>query len=135
MEREGLERLSREELLERLTQQAEEIGRQRQELAAREAAIERRDEQIRELEEELAQSRRPAKTPENSSVPPARGQPDAERAGCGHRVSPEHLCGVWRRPAADRGTAGRAEPGHRPAADGAGGDRSAAVRAELCPVW
>jgi hypothetical protein len=39
--------LSREELLEA-------IRRQRQELAARAAAIERRDEQIRELEEELA---------------------------------------------------------------------------------
>ncbi len=59
--------LSREELLE-------VIRRQRDDLAAREAAIERRDEKIRELEEELAQFRRPAKTPENSSVPPSRGQ-------------------------------------------------------------
>ena len=41
------------------------IGRQQTELAAREAAIERRDEKIRELEEELSQFRRPAKTPEN----------------------------------------------------------------------
>src|SRR5215207_1036812 len=74
MEREGLDRLSREELLELLAQQAEVIGRQQTELAAREAAIERRDEKIRELEEELSQFRRPAKTPENSSVPPSRGQ-------------------------------------------------------------
>src|SRR3954468_3444809 len=59
--------LSREELLEL-------VRRQQEELATREAAIERRDEKIRELEEELAQFRRPAKTPENSSVPPSRGQ-------------------------------------------------------------
>jgi transposase len=59
--------LSREELLEL-------VRRQQAELAAREAAIERRDEQIRELEEELSQFRRPVKTPENSSVPPSRGQ-------------------------------------------------------------
>ncbi len=59
--------LSREELLE-------VIRRQRDDLAAREAAIERRDEKIRELEEELAQFGRPAKTPENSSMPPSRGQ-------------------------------------------------------------
>jgi transposase len=65
--------LSREELLE-------VIRRQQEELAAREAAIERRDEKIRELEEELAQFRRPAKTPENSSVPPSRGQ-KANRVG------------------------------------------------------
>jgi transposase len=66
--------LSRKELLELLAQQAGVIGRQLAELAEREAAIERRDEKIRALEEELAQFRRPAKTPENSSVPPSRGQ-------------------------------------------------------------
>src|SRR5215213_2711769 len=59
--------LSREELLEL-------VRRQQEELATREAAIERRDEKIRELEEELAQFRRPVKTPENSSVPPSRGR-------------------------------------------------------------
>src|SRR4051795_12650543 len=59
--------LSREELLEL-------VRRQRVELAEREADVERRDEKIRELEAELAQFRRPAKTPENSSVPPTRGQ-------------------------------------------------------------
>ena len=74
MDHEALDRLSREELLELLARQAEVIGRQQAELAKREAAIERRDEKIRELEEELAQFRRPAKTPENSSVPPSRGQ-------------------------------------------------------------
>src|SRR3954469_8864525 len=73
---EGLVGLSREELLDL-------VRRQQAELAAREAAIERRDEKIRELEEELAQFRRPAKTPENSSVPPSRGQKAnrAERRG------------------------------------------------------
>jgi len=83
MEREGLDRLSREELLDLLVQQVEVIGRQQEELAAREAAIERRDEKIRDLEEELSQFRRPAKTPENSSVPPSRGQKAnwAERRG------------------------------------------------------
>src|SRR3954471_8567382 len=75
--------LSREELLELLAQQAEMIGRQQAELAAREAAIERRDEEIREPGEELSQFRRPVKTPENSSVPPSRGQKAnrAERRG------------------------------------------------------
>jgi transposase len=73
MDREALDRLSREELLELLAQQAAVIGRQQAELTEREAAIERRDEKIRALEEELAQFRRPAKTPENSSVPPSRG--------------------------------------------------------------
>ena len=66
--------LSREELLEL-------VRRQQDELAAREAAIERRDEKIRELEEELAQFRRPAKTPENSSEPPSRGQKGNRAAG------------------------------------------------------
>src|SRR5947207_7964766 len=66
--------LSREELLELLAQRADVIGRQQAELAEREAAIEWRDEKIRALEEELAQFRRPAKTSENSSVPPSRGR-------------------------------------------------------------
>src|SRR5215211_7243740 len=88
MEREGLDPLSREELLELLAQQAEVIGRQQAELAAREAAIERRDEKIRELEEELSQFRRPAKTPENSSVPPSRGQ-KANRGAGRRRLGPK----------------------------------------------
>src|SRR3982751_6147675 len=67
MERDALGRLSRVELLEI-------ICRQQEALAEQDAAIERRDEKIRELEEELAQFRRPAKTPENSSVPPSRGE-------------------------------------------------------------
>src|SRR5215210_8341713 len=85
MDRDELVGLSREELLEL-------VRRQQEELAVREAAIERRDEKIRELKEELAQFRRPAKTPENSSVPPSRGQKAnrVERRGrkhgpkCGH---------------------------------------------------
>jgi transposase len=76
LDRDELGGLSREELLEL-------VRRQQDELAAREAAIERRDEKIRELEEGLSQFRRPAKTPENSSVPPSRGQQAnrAERRG------------------------------------------------------
>jgi transposase len=60
MDTDELECLSPEELREL-------IRRQQAELAERDATI-------RELEAELAQLRRPAKTPENSSVPPARGQ-------------------------------------------------------------
>jgi transposase len=76
--------LSREELLEL-------VRRQQAELAAREAAIERRDEKIRELEEELAQFRRPAKTPENSSVPPSRGQQANRGEGRRRKLGPK--CG------------------------------------------
>src|SRR5918998_2499051 len=82
MNREALDRLSREELLEVLR-------RQQEELAERAAAIERRDEKIRELEEELAQFRRPAKTPENSSVPPARGQKAKRVAGRRRKLGPK----------------------------------------------
>src|SRR5215212_3700679 len=83
MDGDALDQLSREELLELLRQQAELVGRQQAELAEREAAIERRDEKIRALEEELSQFRQPAKTPKNSSVPPSRGQKAnrAERRG------------------------------------------------------
>jgi transposase len=79
MEGDGLDGLSREDLLEL-------VRRQQEELAARESAIERRDEKIRELEEELSQFRRPVKTSENSSVPPSRGQ-KANRAN-GRRRKP-----------------------------------------------
>jgi transposase len=81
---EELAGLSREELLDLLARQGEVIGRQQAELAEREAAIERRDEKIRALEEELLLFRRPAKTPENSSVPPSRG-PKVSRAAGRHR--------------------------------------------------
>jgi transposase len=67
MEPEDLAGLSPAQLIEL-------VQRLREELAERDAAIERRDAKLRELEEELAQCRRPAKTPENSSVPPSRGQ-------------------------------------------------------------
>ena len=118
VDRAALDRLSREELLELLVQQVEVVGRQQAELAEREAAIERRDEKIRELEDELLAFRRPVKTPENSSVPPSRGQ-KANR-GDGRR----------RKPGPKRGHVGvsrlRSEPGVvvecRPrACDGCGG--------------
>src|ERR671917_1051329 len=74
--------LSREELLEL-------IRRQQAELAEREAAIGRRDAKIRELEEELSQFRRPAKTPENSSVAPSRGQKANRVAGRRRKPGPK----------------------------------------------
>jgi transposase len=82
MANEGLGGLSREELLEL-------VRRQQDELAEREAAIERRDEKIRGLEEELAQFRQPAKTPVNSSVPPSRGQKANRVAGRRRKPGPK----------------------------------------------
>jgi transposase len=79
---EELAGLSREELLEL-------VRRQQAELAEREAAIERRDEKIRELEEELSQFRRPVKTPANSSVPPSRGQKANRVAGRRRKPGPK----------------------------------------------
>ena len=74
--------LSREELVEL-------VRRQQEELAEREAAIERRDEKIRVLEEELLQFRRPAETTENSSVPPSRGQKANRVAGRRRKPGPK----------------------------------------------
>ena len=74
--------LSHEELLDL-------VRRQQAELAAGEAAIERRDEKIRALEEELAQFRRPAKTPANSSVPPSRGQKANRTDGRRRKLGPK----------------------------------------------
>src|SRR5829696_1954210 len=74
--------LSREELLEL-------VRRQQEELAEREAAIERRDEKIRALEEELAQFRQTAKTPENPSMPPSRGQKANRAAGRRRKLGPK----------------------------------------------
>src|SRR3954466_13736858 len=82
MERDDLGGLSREELLEL-------VRRQEQELSERAAAIERRDEKIRELEEELSQFRRPVKTPENSSVPPSRGQKANRVERRGRKLGPK----------------------------------------------
>src|SRR3954447_10492855 len=74
--------LSREELLEL-------VRRQQEVLAEREAAIERRDEKIRALEEELAQFRQPAKTPENSSMAPSRGQKTNRAVGRRRKPGPK----------------------------------------------
>src|SRR5215211_3673908 len=82
MAEQDLAGLSREELLEL-------VRRQQEELTEREAAIERRDEKIRALEEELAQVRRPAKTPETSSVPPSRGQKANRVAGRRRKPGPK----------------------------------------------
>jgi transposase len=67
--------LSREELLEL-------VRHQQAELAAR-------DEKIQELEEELAQFRQPAKTPENSSVPPSRGRKANRGTGRRRKLGPK----------------------------------------------
>jgi transposase len=82
MARDELAGLSREELLEL-------VRRQQEALAEREAAIERRDEKIRGLEEELAQFRRPAKTSESSSVPPSRGQKANRMPGRRRKLGPK----------------------------------------------
>ena len=82
MSPDGLERLSREELLELLRRKQEEF-------AEREAAIERRDAKIWELEEELAQFRQPAKTPAHSSVPPSQGQKVDRCARRGRKRGPK----------------------------------------------
>jgi transposase len=89
MGHEDLDRLSREELVDLLLRQGELIGRQQEELTEREAAIERRDEKIRALEEELLEFRRPVKTPENSSVPPSRGQKANRRDGRHRKLGPK----------------------------------------------
>jgi transposase len=88
-DREVLDRLSREALLDLLARQAEVIRRQQEELPDREAAIERRDEKIRALEEELVYLRRPVKTPENSSIPPSRGQKPNLMAGRRSKLGPK----------------------------------------------
>src|SRR4051794_41258822 len=75
MAEDGLAGLSREELLELVRRQQE--------------ALAERDAKIRELEEELAQFRRPAKTPENSSVPPSRGQKANRGAGRRRKLGPK----------------------------------------------
>src|SRR5262245_41289292 len=67
--------LSHEELLEL-------VRRQQAELAAR-------DEKIRELEDELAQFRRPAKTSANSSVPPSRGRKPNQVVGWRRKLGPK----------------------------------------------
>ncbi len=82
LERDALGRLSREELLAL-------VRRQQDELTEHEAAIERRDAKIRELEAELAEFRRPVKTPENSSVPPSRGQKTSRVAGRRRKHGPK----------------------------------------------
>ena len=89
MERDDLDGLSREELLELLLRQVALVERQREELAEREAAIQRRAEKIRELEEELAQFRRSVKTPDNSSLPPSRGQKASRAAGRRRKPGPK----------------------------------------------
>ena len=75
MAEDGLAGLSREELLELVRRQQE--------------ALAERDAKIRELEEQLAQFRRPTKTSESSAVPPSRGQKANRGAGRRRKLGPK----------------------------------------------
>src|SRR5919205_884934 len=88
--------LSRDELLEL-------VRRQQEALAEREAAIERRDEKIRELEGELAQLGRPPQA--GAEARARRQQPGPERAGRGSRMPSARVCRLRPGAAAERGTA------------------------------
>ena len=66
--------LSREELVDLIVRQRRELAEREAELAEQREAAARRDARIRALEEEVARLSLPTKTPENSSVPPAKGQ-------------------------------------------------------------
>jgi hypothetical protein len=78
----GPDRRSREEL-------PEPRRRRQEEVAERDAAIERRDEKIRELGEELARPYRPVKTTERSSMPPWRGLAAIRAERRGPKQSPK----------------------------------------------
>jgi transposase len=69
-----LDQLDREELVELILHQQRELDEREAELAEQREAIARRDARVRELEDEVARLSAPPKTPENSSVPPSRGQ-------------------------------------------------------------
>jgi transposase len=81
MGRDELDRLGREELVELILCQRSELAErearlaeQRRVIAEREARVGELGERVRELEDEVARLSLPPKTPENSSVPPSRGQ-------------------------------------------------------------
>jgi transposase len=69
-----LDRLGREELIELILRQRCELVEREAELAEQREVIARRDARVRELEDEVTRLSAPPKTPENSSVPPSRGQ-------------------------------------------------------------
>jgi transposase len=93
-----LDGLGREELVElivrqrrELAQREAELAAQREALAEREARVRELDGRVRELEEEVARLSLPPKTPENSSVPPAKGQKaDLAEARRAAKRGPKH---------------------------------------------
>jgi transposase len=68
-----LDQLEREELVRLILRQRRELAEREAELAAQREELARRDARVRELEGEVARLSLPAKTPDNSSVPPSRG--------------------------------------------------------------
>lgn len=74
MERDELGGLNREDLIELVMRQQRELVEQRRAIAEREAQAGALGQRVRELEAEVARLSAPPKTPENSSVPPSRGQ-------------------------------------------------------------
>jgi transposase len=97
MGREELNGLGREELVELILRQRQELAEREAEVAEQREVIARRDARVRELEDELARLSLPAKTPENSSVPPSRGQKaNAERRAGAKRGPKRGHVGVSR---------------------------------------
>jgi transposase len=80
MGRDELGELGLEALVELILRQERELAEQRRVIAEREARVEELGERVRTLEDEVARLSQPPKTPENSSIPPSRGQKaDIER--------------------------------------------------------
>src|SRR5437764_14619692 len=74
-----------------LAQREAELAAQREALAEREARVRELDGRVRELEEEVARLSLPPKTPETSSVPPAKGQKaDLAEARRAAKRGPKH---------------------------------------------
>ncbi len=86
-----LDRLEREELVRLILRQRRELAEREAELAAQREELARRDARVRELEGEVARLSLPAKTPDNSSVPPSRGQKaDSAESPRGAKRGPRH---------------------------------------------
>jgi transposase len=99
MGREELDGLGREALVELILRQGRELAEREAEVAEQREVIAQRDARVRELEDEVARLSLPAKTPENSSVPPSRGQKanaGLTNARCLSRGSRAPLGGVRR---------------------------------------
>src|SRR5438105_1574402 len=89
MGREELDGLGREELVDLILRQRRELAEREAEVAEQREVIARRDARVRELEGEVARLSLPAKTPENSSVPPSRGQKGNAEGRAGVKRGPK----------------------------------------------